>query len=264
MSGVSIRSDIAILVATHREYCFDFKNGWVIPIAIDGLYQRLSVEARANYLTDDIGDSISDRKPHFNEVSAIYWAWKNLPTDIFGLYHYRRYLNFSRHSHCSLPSVQCRANAETLAMLTHAPQAEAITRILGVCDIIVPRPLVFSSSVREHYQSSHPGRSWEIMCEAVQMVAPRVARFLPWFNENASFHFCNMFICRRAVLDEYCRCHFPILEYVVKKLGVPDSPSDARDQPQRYPGYLAERLLNLFIHARRLRKYEAQMIYLED
>jgi hypothetical protein len=102
------------------------------------------------------------------------------------------------------------------------------------------------------------------MCEAVQMVAPRVARFLPWFNENASFHSCNMFICRRAVLDEYCKFLFPILDYVVKTLGVPDSPPDARDQPQRYPGYLAERLLNLFIHARRLRKYEAQMIYLED
>lgn len=44
---------------------------------------------------DDDGDNISDQNPMYCELTAQYWAWKNIDADYYGFCHYRRYFNFS-------------------------------------------------------------------------------------------------------------------------------------------------------------------------
>ena len=46
-------------------------------------------------LHDDEGENISDKNPMYCELTAQYWAWKNLDADYYGFCHYRRYFNFS-------------------------------------------------------------------------------------------------------------------------------------------------------------------------
>ncbi|GAX03826.1 glycosyltransferase [Secundilactobacillus pentosiphilus] len=44
-----------------------------------------------NYQRDDEGENISSKNPFFNELTAIYWAWKNLnDAEYIGLVQYRR------------------------------------------------------------------------------------------------------------------------------------------------------------------------------
>ena len=46
-------------------------------------------------LMDNTGENISEKNSMYCELTAQYWAWKNLNADYYGFFHYRRYLNFS-------------------------------------------------------------------------------------------------------------------------------------------------------------------------
>ena len=52
-----------------------------------------------NTIGDDTGDNISKLNREVNEMTAIYWAWKNYDKlgnpDFIGLCHYRRLFNFA-------------------------------------------------------------------------------------------------------------------------------------------------------------------------
>ena len=48
----------------------------------------------SNMEGDNTGDNISEKNGSYNELTTIYWAWKNYDADYYGLCHYRRYLSF--------------------------------------------------------------------------------------------------------------------------------------------------------------------------
>ena len=74
-----------IIVAAHKEY-------WMPE---DPVYMPMhvgrAISAPLPYCGDDNGDHISGKNRTFCELTAIYWAWKNLDDDFIGLCHYRRY-----------------------------------------------------------------------------------------------------------------------------------------------------------------------------
>ena len=82
--------NIKILVCAHKDSRLP-QHEYFCPIQVGAAL----TSARFFPVLDNTGDNISDRNPHFCELTAHYWAWKNLKCDIIGLNHYTRFLSIS-------------------------------------------------------------------------------------------------------------------------------------------------------------------------
>lgn len=79
--------NLKILVVTHKSYWMPDENIY-LPIFVG------TNKSDRNFLRDNEGDNISYKNKNYCELTAIYWAWKNLKLDKYdyiGLCHYRRY-----------------------------------------------------------------------------------------------------------------------------------------------------------------------------
>ena len=79
--------DLKIFQVFHKDYARPSKSSWLIPIGVSGYHPD-------GFLSDSLGDSISNLNKYYCELTVIYYLWKNVNYDYVGLYHYRRYLNF--------------------------------------------------------------------------------------------------------------------------------------------------------------------------
>ena len=55
--------------------------------------KEIHPDVNKTFQGDNTGDNISVKNPNYNELTALYWGWKNLDVDGMGLVHYRRYLS---------------------------------------------------------------------------------------------------------------------------------------------------------------------------
>ena len=81
--------DIKILVCCHKADQQVPHHPLLYPIQVGA---ALSHTHFADFIHDDSGDNISLKNARYCELTAQYWAWKNLNADYYGLFHYRRYL----------------------------------------------------------------------------------------------------------------------------------------------------------------------------
>ena len=166
--------------------------------------------------SDDTEDNISGKNRQFCELTALYWVWKNSREDIVGLEHYRR--------HFILPD-------NWLSIM----QSNNI-------DVILPTPLYVAPSLGENYRSRHVEEDWHCMMSIIRELYPDRYEAANAFFENTSVYSpCNMFIMKKAVLDEYCEWLFPILFECEKRIG-----QHGDTYQNRYPGFMSERLLSFY------------------
>ena len=85
-------SNIKIFICTHKDVPLP-QHPYFLPIQAGAALHELI----PNYQPDNDGENISEKNPHFCELTCHYWAWKNLKNvDIIGLNHYRRYFDFQQ------------------------------------------------------------------------------------------------------------------------------------------------------------------------
>ena len=80
---------IKILVAAHKADPNIRQDEVYMPIHVG---KSLHPELDLGFQGDNTGDNISEKNGSYCELTALYWAWKNLKdVEIIGLAHYRRY-----------------------------------------------------------------------------------------------------------------------------------------------------------------------------
>ena len=80
-----------VLVAAHKNYEMP-KDPLYLPVFVG---KEIHPDVNHTFQGDSTGDNISAKNPYYNELTAIYWGWKNLDVDAMGLVHYRRYLSLN-------------------------------------------------------------------------------------------------------------------------------------------------------------------------
>ncbi len=207
---------MAVYIAAHK--AFD-------PVDAAG-YIPLQVGAANStdlpYTKDNTGDHISEKNPHFCELTGLYWIWKNTQDAYKGLVHYRRYF---------------MQGGQVLS-------EQAIERLLADSDILLPpREILRESAWKEFSLHSGHERDLVLLRQAVEAVD---AAYLPSFDRVMAgnrLHLFNMLIARREVFDAYCEWLFAVLFELEKQVDM----TGYTPYEQRLYGFLSERLLNVWV-----------------
>lgn len=209
---------------------------------------------------DDTGDNISSKNRTYCELTGMYWAWKNLhDADIIGLCHYRRYFDFHHQNRGGLPYTAI--GSDRFAGTDFSIPPEMIAKIRKG-NIVVARRLTYQYSMYAHYCVNHVSEDLRVLEEVVKEMsnADTYSNFRKFFLCSNSLSPFNMFIMDRQTFEEYCGWLFPILEEVEKRLHI-----DGRsDYQKRVFGFMAERLLNVFLYSKRGKTMRVPVLWFND
>lgn len=234
--------DIKLLVVCHKP-AYVPKMPYLFPIQVGAAEAPARLPEMAH---DDDGENISKKNPFYCELTAIYWAWKNLKADYYGLFHYRRYLSFD-------PGIKDndeygniatdRLNGCDISELGLKP--ELIAKTVTSNDIVTVRMRDLGKTVQEDYRDA-PDQHIEHLNLAIDVLRKRYPAYIAsaesYFNSNKAYE-CNMFVMTRAIFAEYCEWIFGILGEVEKGIDF----TDLNVRESRVMGYIAERLTGIFI-----------------
>ncbi len=226
---------IGIIVAAHYE-CGMPDDPIYIPV-MAGAALRDSLPA--GFTADDTGDNISSRNPGYSELTALYWGWKHLDRDIIGLCHYRRFF----------------ASPNNKSKLLNGEEAK---HLLNYYDVILPAERNYLIETNySHYANSHNAAYLDV---TRKIISQRHPDFLESYDRRMSMskgHRFNMFLMRKSVANEYCEWIFDILFELEKTLGS----SSYEEKNSRLFGFIAERLLDVWIDAKGLRHTDLSYIF---
>ena len=215
--------NLKILVATHKP-CRLPKGDVFLPIQV-GAANHLHLPGMQR---DDTGDSISFKNPHYCELTALYWGWKNLDVDYLGLCHYRRYF-----------AVRTLRGSKW----NRIADRETLERAIGSGIILPKKRRYFIETNYSQYAHAHHACDLDMTrC----ILAERWPTYLPAFDRvmrRTSGHRFNMFVMRRDILDVYCSWLFDVLFELEARLDIRDyNTNDAR-----VFGFVSERLLDVWL-----------------
>lgn len=204
------------------------------------------------FLRDDEGENISSRNPAYCEMTGVYWAWKNdHVSNVFGFLHYRRFFDFrpDRPRHMNNYGMTVYPSIDSEFVEEFGLTQGNIENIVSDYDIVVPQPFdvknVGQSSLYEHYRTApyHHIEDLELAERVVYELQPDYAHHFKVAIESSQLYANNMFLFTREVFEEYCEWIFPILDRLNTDIDV----SSRSWQAARAVGYIAERLLTVFL-----------------
>lgn len=211
-----MKDKIKILVAQHKQDDV-FCNDVYTPIHVG---KAIHPDLDLGIQTDNSGDNISLLNPMYCELTAQYWAWKNLHNvEYIGLCHYRRY--FEKEF-----------------------TEENVESIFDGNDVILSSKYYLLSNILNwQFSSLIPEDVTIFYLYMKQRLATNKYKFDEYFLKQNWINPANMFVCKKEIFDEFCQWQFDILEDL-RALILPSPYS----REKRILGYFAETLLPFFFY----------------
>lgn len=230
-------SSIKLLVAAHKPYWMP-SDSMYLPVHVGSV---LASESIPVFQRDDEGDNISAENPRYCELTALYWAWKNLDADYLGLAHYRRHFAGSGER-------GILTTADAKALLEKAP-------------VILPKPRNYYriETVESHYGHTFDPMHIECLRVALELLYPEYVDVFNKHMSSSKIHLYNMLIMRRDIYDAYIPWMFEVLraaEAGIEFDGL--TPFEARVM-----GRISERLLDTWLEVNGVQYTECPVVSME-
>lgn len=242
------QQDVRIFVSAHKNVDL-FDSAVFQPVQV-GCASRDKLYRWAFH--DHEGNNISELNPMYCELTTQYWAWKNTDSQYVGFCHYRRYFDFAPERHDeNIYGEIMDTYIDSKSQAKYRLDDKSVTDFVKQYDVITTerkdiRPYCGqSATLRKQYDLAD-----KLFVEDLDKVVEILGKQHPEYLEDArSFlkghigRFCNMFIMKRDIFNDYCAWLFPILEEFVATTDM----SRYSKEGVRTPGHLAERLLNIYL-----------------
>lgn len=223
-----------------------------------------------NMIGDDTGDNISELNRRFCETTAIYWAWKNQDKldnpDYIGFMHYRRHLSFNLNRNFDFSPSGWIQHKELNSKykLIHRLNEEKINEIVSANDITIGKHSVCNPY--EHYQADRYEhlhiKDYDLAIEILKDKYPELAAYADKYNSGKKAYFCNMFIMKKEIFNDYCKVLFDVLFELDKKINY----ENYGTQEKRAVGYISEWITGIYILSlvKTKKIKELPITYIED
>lgn len=213
---------VKILIACHKPGSV-YEDNVYTPIHVGRTISNCTEDMNC-MIGDNTGDNISEKNPYYSELTAQYWAWKNLNVEYVGLCHYRRFFE----------NIITNDNVDT---------------ILGN-----HKDVLSITPIHEKYRNSL--RLVRASClEDYQIFMYSLKKTHPDYYETAKEYLSkgivvpfNMFVMKKQLFDSFAQWQFDILFEMEKYVRF--SPYS---RARRVFGYYAEMLLPIYIKKNNLK-----------
>ncbi|WP_373766824.1 DUF4422 domain-containing protein [Glaesserella sp.] len=223
-------------VPTYRSEC-------IIPIHAGKANSKIDL----GIIGDDTGENISRKNTSWCELTVIYWMWKNIDADYYGLFHYRRFLNFN-----SLGGGYNIFNGFDLDTVKEFGWDD--NKIRSVCekfDIISSpiwniHPVGLPNYVMTNYDfyaKEHFSEDLDIVINLIKEKTPDIYPYALKSLYSKECFFANMLIMKKEYFHNYCNWIFDILFEAEKLIDI----SSYDPYQKRIWGFIAERLSNCYL-----------------
>ncbi len=206
---------------------------------------------------DNTGDNISARNRYWSEITALYWAWKNLEkTKYVGLCSYRRFFNFRNPQLTPIRIIDEKSNSEIGDI-----EFPEFDDIFSNHDVIIPKQYLYAYPIRKVCSMNYRDDDFELLEKLVHELSPEydeAYRAVFYATNKMIGH--NMFIMSWENFNSYCRWVFLILFELEKII----EPANYPIKQVRVFGYMHELLLGVYIEKNKLRKYHSQITWITD
>lgn len=212
---------LKIFVVSHKP-CDVYNDSVYTPIHVGKEISKFNHEMQ-NFIGDNTGVNISDKNSYYCELTALYWAWKNVDCEYIGFCHYRRYFEkkFSN---------------------------ENIEAAMSAVDAIIVKHTCFTDNILNYFINQLVPEDIHLFYLYMQKRFPEQKKLLDdYFVKGNTINPANMIVCRKELFDKYASWLFSILfdlEEIIK--------FSEYTNAKRVLGYLGEMLLGYYVKSNNL------------
>jgi hypothetical protein len=171
-----------------------------------------------NMIGDDTGDNISNKNESYNELTGIYWAWKNYEKlgnpEFIGVMHYRRHFYYGETDKNVLEF--CEIGENYFKEIGYDPNI--FEHLLDGYDFAAHISKV--DCIRKHYADNHKLQDLNIALKIMGELYPEYIHTASQYINQGEGCFCNMFIFPKFMFFDYCKWLFSILDEFEKKVDI--------------------------------------------